>query len=166
MKYYLIVIFVVIFDQISKISIKQYWNSNEISSTINIIGDFLRFYFIENPGIAFGLNPFNSMWLTIITCSIIVFLFVHFVQLIKTNSADALAIAFVLGGAVGNAIDRMLALFPSKTNYKGVIDFIDIGFGSFRWYIFNVADMSITIGLILIIYLGFFAKKIEKQDNI
>ena len=80
MKYYLIVIFVVIFDQISKISIKQYWNSNEISSTINIIGDFLRFYFIENPGIAFGLDPFNPTWLTIITCSIIVFLFVHFVM--------------------------------------------------------------------------------------
>ena len=166
MKYYLLVIFVVIFDQISKISIKQYWNTNEISSTINIIGDFLRFYFIENPGIAFGLNPFNSMWLTIITCSIIIFLLVHFVQLIKTNSSDSLAIAFVLGGAIGNAIDRMLALFPSKTNYGGVVDFIDIGFGSFRWYIFNVADMSITIGLILIIYQGFFVKKIEKQDNI
>ena len=166
MKYYLLVASIVIFDQISKILIKQYWNANEISSTINIIGDFLKFYFIENPGIAFGLDPFNPMWLTIITCSIIIFLFVHFVQLIKTNSSDSLAIAFVLGGAFGNAIDRMLALFPSKTNYNGVIDFIDIGFGNFRWYIFNVADMSITIGLILIIYQGFFVKKIEKQDNI
>ena len=52
----------------------------------------------------------------------------------------------ILGGAIGNAIDRMLTLFPTKTNYNGVIDFIDIGFGNFRWYIFNVADMSITIG--------------------
>ena len=60
----------------------------------------------------------------------------------------------------------MLALFPSKTNYDGVIDFIDIGFGNFRWYIFNVADMSITIGLILIIYQGFFVKNIEEKNNI
>ncbi len=166
MKYYFLVIFVVVFDQISKISIKQYWNSNEISSSINIIGDFLRFYLLDNPGIAFGLNPFNSSGLlTGITCCIIVFLLVHFILLVKTNSADTLAIAFVLGGAIGNAIDRILTLFPN-TNYKGVIDFIDIGFGSFRWYVFNVADMSITIGLILIIYQGFFVKKIEKKDNI
>ena len=51
--------------------------------------------------------------------------------------------SFVIGGALGNSIDRLLVLIPS-TDYRGVIDFIDIGINHYRWYIFNIADASIT----------------------
>ena len=168
MKYTLLVVSIVFFDQLSKILIKNYWFKKDFIQSfdyINILGDYLRFVFIENPGIAFGMNPSRPVLLIILTFSIIIFLFFHLFFLVKNNSNESLPITFILGGAIGNAIDRFLALLPSS-GYNGVIDFIDIGFGDCfycRWYVFNLADVSITIGLILIIYLGFFAKEtIEK----
>ena len=162
MKYFFLISFIVIFDQISKILIKIYLIPRE---EINVIGDYLRFVFVENPGIAFGIDLGYPLLLTMLTFFIIIFLFLHFVSLIKNNSSDTLSIAFVLGGAIGNAIDRLLTQIPIA-GYEGVIDFIHLSFGSYEWYTFNVADMSITIGLILIIYQGFFVKNIEKQNNI
>ena len=67
--------------------------------------------------------------------------------------------SFVIGGAIGNSIDRLLVLIPS-TDYRGVIDFIDIGINHHRWYIFNIADASITIGLLILLYQAFQRKNI------
>lgn len=71
-------------------------------------------------------------------------------------------IALILGGALGNVLDRVLmVLLPSQ--YSGVVDFIDIGISnSLRWYIFNVADTSITIGIIIYIFYSFYEEKAEK----
>ena len=164
MKYLILIIFVFLLDQFSKISIKNYWIDNNLISgfdSISIIGDYLRFVFIENPGIAFGINPGKPIILTILTFVIIFFLFFYLKDLIMKGSSESLPISFILGGALGNAFDRLLTLFP-KLNYRGVIDFIDLGYSDCyycRWYIFNIADLSISIGLIIIIYQSFFFKK-------
>ena len=161
MKYFSLIIFIVLSDQLSKILVKDYWLNNNLIigfDSINILGDFLRLVFIENPGIAFGMNPGKPVLLTIITFAIILFLCFYLKSLINNRSIESLPIAFVLGGAIGNAIDRLLTLIPSL-GYNGVIDFIDLGFGNCsycRWYVFNIADLSISIGLVIIIYQSLF----------
>ena len=163
MKYLTLIIFLVLFDQLSKFSIKNYWIENDLTTgldSIMIFSNYLRLVFIENPGIAFGINPGKPIVLTILTFGIIIFLVLYLRDLINKNSIESLPISFVLGGAIGNAIDRFLTLFPNL-NYNGVIDFIDVGYGNCyycRWYIFNIADLSISIGLIIIIYQSFFYK--------
>ena len=154
MKYLILINFVVLLDQFSKILIKNYWQANNLNAGIDnipIIGDYLRFVFIENPGIAFGINPGKPILLTILTFVIIFFLVFYLKDLVNKKSVETWPISFILGGAIGNAIDRLLTLFP-MFNYNGVVDFIDIGLGSFRWYIFNIADSAVTVGMTLFIY--------------
>ena len=161
MKYSAIILFVVFVDQLSKISVKSYWLKNKfIIDRINLFGDYLRITFIENPGIAFGIDTSKyHLFITILTFLIIIILFHHLINLIKGNDKEALPMSFIIGGALGNSIDRLLVLIP-KTEYRGVIDFIDIGFKNYRWYIFNIADASITIGLLILLYQSFQRKNI------
>jgi len=161
LKYSIIILLVVFADQLSKISIKSYWLKNKFTiDKINLLGDYLRFTFIENPGIAFGIDTSKyHFFITILTFFIIFILFYHLISLIKINDKEALPMSFVIGGALGNSIDRLLVLIPG-TDYRGVIDFIDIGFSHYRWYIFNIADASITIGLLILLYQAFQRKNI------
>ena len=156
MKYFIITIIVVCIDQISKLSIKYYWYNNDIFySHINILGSYLRFTFLENPGIAFGIDTSKyHLFITFLTIFVILFLFKYFFQVLNENSFEILPLSLILGGAIGNAIDRVLVLFPSL-NYNGVVDFIDIGINKYRWYVFNFADAFITIGLVIYLYKSF-----------
>ena len=168
MKYILIPIFVVLIDQISKISIKNYWLENNLFySNINIVGNFIRFTFIENPGIAFGINTSKfHIYITLITIIAICFIIYYLYSLIKINSYESLSWSFILGGAIGNCIDRIFVLIPNL-EYDGVIDFIDIGVNQYRWYIFNFADTAITVGLIIYFYQTYISKKyrlFEKEN--
>jgi len=160
LKYFIITIIVVFIDQISKISIKYYWYQNEfLFYHINILGSYLRLTFLENPGIAFGIDTSRYHWLiTILTIFAILFLFKYFIEVLNKNSFETLPLSLILGGAIGNAIDRILVLFPSF-NYNGVVDFIDIGINNYRWYVFNFADAFITIGLIIYLYQSISLKK-------
>ena len=153
MIFFLIPIFVVFFDQISKILIKQYFiDHGLIYSSTKILGDFLRFTFIENPGIAFGIDTSKyHIYITIATILAIIFICFQLKFSINTRNPDSYPLAFILGGAIGNCIDRILVFFPIF-NYNGVIDFIDLGINNYRWYIFNIADLSISIGLFLFLY--------------
>ena len=160
MKFFYIPLIVVILDQLSKISIKQYWIQNNLFyHKINIVGDYLRFVFIENPGIAFGIDTSKyHLYITILTVFAVIFLIYYLYKLIEDNSPECLSWSFILGGAIGNCIDRVLVLIPSL-NYKGVVDFIDVGVGEYRWYIFNIADASITVGLIVFLYHSYIINK-------
>ena len=160
MKFFYISLIVVIFDQLSKFFIKQYWIENNLFyNQINIIGNYLRFVFIENPGIAFGINTSNyHLYITIFTVLAIIVLVYFLCQLIRADSIECLPWSFILGGAIGNCIDRIMVLIPSS-GYNGVIDFIDIGFNQYRWYVFNIADASITIGLIIFLYQAYIFKE-------
>ena len=86
--------------------------------------------------------------------------FYYFVLQIMYDSIEKIPLGFILGGAIGNAIDRVLVLFPSS-GYIGVIDFIDIGINNYRWYIFNMADTFITVGIII-----YFILQLKNQSNV
>ena len=161
MKYSIIILLVIFVDQLTKISVKSYWLKNKFTiDKVNLFGDYLRITFIENPGIAFGIDTSKyHFFITILTFFIIFILFYHLISLIKINDKEALPMSFVIGGALGNSIDRLLVLIPT-TDYRGVIDFIDIGINHYRWYIFNIADASITIGLLILLYQAFQRKNI------
>ena len=163
MKIILIPIIVVLFDQLSKVLVKKYFIHEQLFySNINILGDFLRFTFIENPGIAFGIDTSNyHIYITILTILAIVFIYYQLSISINNNNSDMFPLAFILGGAIGNCIDRILIFIP-YFNYNGVIDFIDIGIKNFRWYVFNIADASISIGLVIFLY-NFFMIKTNKS---
>ena len=85
--------------------------------------------------------------------------------LVLNNSYEALSWSFILGGAIGNCIDRIMILIPNS-NYLGVIDFIDIGINQYRWYTFNFADASITLGLIIYLYQTYISNSrlVEKNN--
>lgn len=108
---------------------------------VRLIGDFLRFTYTRNSGVAFGLGagvPFPYYLFSIVAVLAIVWMFV------SGRARDRwrqVALALILGGAVGNLIDRVTT--------GEVVDFIEIGWGRFRWPVFNVADSAVTIGVIL-----------------
>ena len=157
-------------DQVSKIFIKQYWIKNDLFyGSLNIFGDYVRFIFVENPGIAFGIDTSRyHLYITLLTILAIIFLSYYLYKLVVKNSYESLSWSFILGGAIGNCIDRILVLIPSY-NYSGVIDFIDIGLNQYRWYTFNLADTSITLGLIIYIYQTYILKlneSVEEENTI
>ncbi len=160
MKYFFIPTIIVFIDQCSKILVKNYWLENNLYySKIPILGDYIRFTFIENPGIAFGIDTSRiHIYVTLITCIAILFIVYYLYELVNNNSSEAICWSFILGGAIGNCLDRIFVLIPSL-GYNGVVDFIDIGINQYRWYIFNIADASITIGLIIYFY-QIYLKKI------
>ncbi len=155
-KFYPTVI-VVILDQLSKLWIKFNFNLYE---SRNVLGDFLRFSYVENPGIAFGIR-LGSFRIIITILSFLIALYIAYLiySQIKLSMFEEFSLALILGGAIGNLIDRLLIYVPSA-NYSGVIDFIDVGIGLNRWYIFNIADSAVTVGIIIyLIYSTFLEDK-------
>jgi len=148
---------VVVLDQLSKIWIK---NNFTLFESRNIIGDFLRFTYVENPGIAFGIRVGSlKEMVTIISITVALYLAFLLYNSKQFVYVEKLSLSLILGGAIGNLIDRILIYIPNST-YAGVIDFIDVGIGTHRWYIFNIADSAVTVGIILyLIYSTFFENK-------
>jgi signal peptidase II len=114
-------------------------NESALRAKVEILGEFLRFIYVRNPGSAMGLFPVGRVVLVAVSFAASIFL----VYLYRTTDARLAvrrgAMAAILGGAVGNLIDRVF--------YGGlVVDFIDVGLGSSRFYTFNVADMGVTVG--------------------
>jgi signal peptidase II len=110
---------------------------------LQVLGDFVQLRLVYNEGAAFGLHlGENSRWIFFGLAIIALFVLASLVR--GTRDGDRfrlVALALVCGGAVGNLIDRVRSA-------QGVVDFVDIGVGSWRWPTFNVADSAITIGAI------------------
>ncbi len=150
-----LVLFIFLIDRISKLYVihKNKFNLNsEIYSS-----KFLNIHLIWNEGIAFGLFSFNEDYLyNFLTFLIfIVIIFIIFV-IRKSDPIRKYALLLVLGGALGNFFDRLI--------YKAVPDFIDFHVGNFHWFIFNVSDIFITIGIILMILVEIINKP-ETTNN-
>ena len=117
------------------------------------VTSFLNFQLIWNNGIAFGLFSFeqdfyyNLFTLLIITITSIIIWLSY-----KADGLEKISYLMIIGGSLGNIFDRIF--------YSSVPDFIDISINNFHWFIFNVADIFISIGVILLIILEFFKKKI------
>ena len=158
----IIVIFLALaIDQISKIFVISYHNS--ILFEQDIISNFLRFTYITNKGIAFGLNPFGQYSFILLAISVIAVLFV--IKILIDSRYESrliqLSLSLIIGGALGNLVDRFFTTF-NLMGYNGVIDFIDIGIKEYRFYIFNFADFFISLGIILYL-ISFIKSKIINE---
>lgn len=113
-----------------------------------VVGDVLRFTLTYNPGAAFGMHfgGASRYVFTVLTFVILAFLVRLYRSLPAGEGALRLAIATVIGGALGNLIDR----FRSPA---GVVDFIDVGVGDARFWTFNVADSAVSVGAVLLVLL-------------
>ena len=113
---------------------------------------FLNFYLVWNTGIGFGLISLESnIMYHMLTTIILVINIVLIVFLIKSSGITAYLIALIIGGSLGNLFDRIY--------YYAVPDFIDLHFRDFHWFIFNVADIFITVGIIGFIFIELFRKE-------
>ena len=139
-------------DRLSKIFII---NSAETFGELDIfVTSFLNFNLIWNDGIAFGLFSFDKkIYYNFLTILIIMITLIIFWMITKTKKSEKLAFMMIFGGSMGNIFDRLY--------YSSVPDFIDIHFNNFHWFIFNVADIFITMGVIILISLEVFKKKYE-----
>ena len=149
----LFILFIFLADRISKIYVinldKKFLGSEIFSSK------FLNLNLIWNEGIAFGLLSFNesSLYNFLTTLIGLVILAIFFISM-KSDRLRKYSLLMILGGALGNFFDRV------KT--KAVPDFIDFHIGNFHWFIFNVADIFITLGVIFLIILEF----IDSKENV
>ena len=146
----LIIIVIFFIDRISKFIVISY-DKNSFSNDM-FSSKFLNIYLIWNEGIAFGLFSFNDKFnyniLTFIIC-VITSIVLYFV--FKTKGIEKYSFLMIFSGSLGNIFDRLF--------YSAVPDFIDIHYQNFHWFIFNVADIFITLGVIILIFNEIFLKK-------
>ena len=133
-------------DRFSKIYI-IYLDKNFFGSEI-FTSKFLNIILVWNEGIAFGFFSFNEKILyNILTIFILIIIFVVIMMLVRSEGLKKYSLLMIIGGAFGNVFDRII--------YKAVPDFIDLHIGNLHWFIFNIADIFITIGVIFMIILEF-----------
>ena len=151
--YLFFVLSMFLIDRLSKFWVIKNFDLNENLEIV--IFPFLSIHLIWNEGIAFGLLSFgeNNLYnfLTLIIAFLIIIIFW---LMIKANGIEKYGFMMILGGSIGNILDRLI--------YSAVPDFIDIHYKSFHWFIFNVADIFITIGVFLLILTEMFLKN-KKQ---
>ena len=137
-------------DRISKFLVIK--KVKELGSTEIFSSKFINFELIWNKGIAFGLLSFNhSMIYQLITLAIVLVVMILFFFIFKSESYERLGFILITGGALGNLYDRL--------TYKAVPDFIDLHIDNLHWFIFNIADIFITIGIICLILVEIFIKR-------
>ena len=148
--YIFIFILIFFFDRFSKLYIL---NLAEINNSLNLyVTSFLNFYLIWNKGIAFGLFSFDQNFVyNFITFLIITITLIILIIAIKSTDYKGYFFIIIFSGSVGNLYDRI--------NYYAVPDFIDFHFNGFHWFIFNVADIFISLGVICLIFVEIFFKK-------
>jgi signal peptidase II len=147
---FIIVLVVFFLDRLSK---NYILNIVEIDNTIDIyINSYLNLYLIWNKGIAFGLFTFdNNIAYNLISAIIALISLTIIILIVKNDGIKKYALMFVLGGALGNLFDRVY--------YSAVPDFIDLHIKEFHWFVFNVADIFITFGVICLIFVELFYNK-------
>ena len=131
----------VLADQISKTIVVK---TMSLYESIPVIQNFFHFTYITNDGMAFGINfPFGYYIFTSVSVLLTLFLF-WYLWSVRTHSiVIRLGISFIIAGAIGNLIDRIFL--------GAVIDFLDFMIGNFHWYVFNLADSYVTVGMVLVL---------------
>jgi len=154
--YLFLIIVIFLLDRISKIYIL---NLAEINNLTGIyLTSFLNIYLIWNNGIAFGLIPLDKNLLYNVVTLLITFInILILIMIVNYNDYRSFFLIMILGGSLGNLFDRIY--------FKAVPDFIDIHYGDFHWFVFNVADIFITIGVLCLILNEMFINKDIKNEN-
>ena len=150
--YFFFILLIFLVDRISKILIIRLSNTSENQEII--VSKFLSLNLIWNKGIAFGIFSFDEKFFyNILTMIIIIVTLVVFWLMVKAENLEKYGFMIIFSGSLGNVYDRLV--------YSSVPDFIDFHFENFHWFIFNVADIFITTGVVLLILNEFnFKKKI------
>ena len=148
-----IVALIYFLDRLSKIYVIQLDKNNLGSDIFN--SAYLNIVLIWNKGIAFGLLSFNKSYLyNIISLIIAIIIIVLVIMSLKSQGFKRYSLLMIVGGALGNLHDRFF--------FNAVPDFIDFHIGNFHWFIFNVSDIFITSGVIIMIVLELFDDKNKK----
>ena len=151
-----IIIFIFLIDRVSKLLII---NSPETYEQYGIsITSFLNFNLIWNEGIAFGLFSFDDkLYYNFLTIFIILVTIIIICLMYKSKGFERFSFMMIVGGSLGNIYDRIF--------YSAVPDFIDIHVNNFNWFIFNVADIFITLGIMCLISIEIFSNKQVKNEK-
>ena len=164
-------VFIVLADQITKFMVKGITipalgisiQGLTVGSSRPIIGDFFRLTYIENPGMAFGIDIGGKLFFSLFSIIASLGILYYLYRTRNENLAFRISLAMILGGAIGNLIDRVFygVLFDEAPLFYGrVVDFLDVDFFNInlfgyhltRWPVFNIADASVTCGVILMIF--------------
>tara|TARA_X000001036_G_C20094897_1_gene568683 strand:- start:48 stop:542 length:495 start_codon:yes stop_codon:yes gene_type:complete len=151
------VLLIFLLDRVSKIYViyldKEFFGSEILSSK------FLNIRLIFNEGIAFGLFSFDDKMLYhILTILILIVIIALIFMTLGSQGAKKYSLLMILGGALGNVFDRLF--------YRAVPDFLDFHVGNYHWFIFNVADIFITLGVIFMIILEFIGNNDKNNYEI
>ena len=152
----IIIVAIISLDQWSKWAIKTSFN---LYQSKPVIQDLLHFTYVTNDGMAFGLSfPGGKHVLLIMTILLTGFIVGYLWKEKNGHPLIKYGLALILSGAIGNLIDRLL--------YGKVVDFLDLMIGNFNWYIFNIADSSVTIGMILFIIHSIYVEQKKTNDEL
>ncbi len=147
-----IILVIYFFDRITKVKIIEHQKNNNAI----FLNDYLNLELIWNTGIGFGLlSSTADMFYHFITFFILIVILVILFLIFNSRKTDKILYSLILGGALGNLHDRI--------TYFAVPDFIDFHYGAYHWFTFNIADVFITIGIILMILKELIYK--ENENN-
>ena len=151
------IILIFTLDRITKIYVIYF--SDKLNNSELFLSKYLNISLTWNEGIAFGLFSFNQNYLyNFLTLIIFFVIFVIFIMIIKSEGIKKYALSMIFGGALGNFYDRII--------FKAVPDFVDFHIGDFHWFVFNMADIFITLGVIFMILFELFTKNKEIHEQI
>jgi signal peptidase II len=176
---------IVAVDQVTKLLVKGgftlpiigYLPGMEIGTSVPILGDFFKLTFIENPGMAFGIDVGGKLFLTIFSTLASAGILYYLFKIREEALVVRVSLAMILGGAIGNLIDRVFygVIFGDGPLFYGkVVDFFDVdffkidvaGFHISRWPIFNVADAAVSIGVVLLLIFHRKFTTVEERPTI
>jgi signal peptidase II len=162
---------IVLADQVTKWLVKGIsmpwlgiqWSGIPLGGSRLLLGDFLRLTYVENPGMAFGIDIGGKLFFSIFSLLASIGIIYYLYRARGERFGFRLSLAMILGGAAGNLIDRVFygVLFQNEPLFYGrVIDFLDFdffnvslfGYHISRWPVFNIADASVTIGVLLLLF--------------
>ena len=154
--YFLITLFIFTLDRVSKIYVI---NIAETYGKVDIfLNQFINIILVWNSGIGFGLlssqdsNIYNLITIIIVLINILIIFFIY-----KYDDIRSFFLSLILGGSLGNLFDRIY--------FSAVPDFIDLNYNDFHWFIFNIGDVFITLGVLCLIFVEFFLNKKESNKN-
>ena len=145
----------VLADQVSKAIVVR---TMSLYESVPVIENFFHFTYITNDGMAFGIDfPFGYFIFSLVSALLTIFLFWYLWSVRNDSLVIRLGLAMIIAGAVGNLIDRLML--------GEVIDFLDFMVGNFHWYVFNLADSYVTVGMVLILTDSIFLEKKREKSH-
>lgn len=140
MRYYVLAFVIVIIDQLTKLWVIT---NMELRESITVIENVFYITSHRNTGAAWGILAGKMTFFYIVTAVVIVFICYYIQKFAKDSLLTGLALGLILGGAIGNFIDRLV--------HKEVVDFFNVYIGSYNYPIFNIADSALVVGVILVL---------------